>query len=252
MAKVQKHTTPMWKRVLHLLIWVVVLAYFPIMMSFVSAEKADAECQSVVAEIDNLSDDVMITRRALEDKVKHAWPALAGTKLNDLNLYEMEREIEQSAVVKKCQMYTTPGGVLHVSVLQREPIMHVFGTSESYYMDSEKYKMKVQPDVRANTVVVSGNIDNNVDELIKLCLYIRADKFWRAQIEQIYVTAKHEFILIPRVGDHVIEFGTTERMEEKFDNLFTLYKKGWKPKEWNLYNRICMKYKGQIICTKRN
>ena len=252
MAKKAKHTIPMWKRVLHLIVWLLVLAYFPIMMSFVYAEKTEAECVGVVATIDNASDDVMITRRALEEKVRHAWPGLNGTKIDELNLYEMEREIEKSAVVKDCQMYTTPGGVLHVSVLQREPIMHVFGASGSYYMDSEKYRMTAQNDVRANTIIVNGSVDNNLDDLVRLCLYIKADNFWRAQIEQIYSTAKHEFILIPRVGDHIIEFGTIERMEEKFDDLLTLYKYGWQPKEWNLYSHISMKYKGQIICTKRN
>ncbi len=252
MTQAATYKMPMWKKVLRFVIWIVVLAYFPIVMSFVSAEKSEAECVSVVATIDNTSDDVMITRKALESKVKHAWPALAGTKLSDLDLHAMESEIEKSAVVKECQMYTTPGGVLHVSVSQREPIMHVFGASDSYYMDSERYKMTVQGDVRANTVVVNGSVDSkSIDDLVKLCLYLKQNRFWRSQIEQIYVTAKHEFVLIPRVGDHIIEFGTAERMEEKFDDLLTLYKKGWQPKEWNLYSRVSLKYKGQIICTKR-
>lgn len=252
MALKTKHTIPMWKKVMNLLLWLVLLAYFPIVMSFVSAEKAEAECVNVVASIENISDDVMITRKVLESKVKHAWPALAGTKLNELNLYDMEREIEKSAVVKNCQMYTTPSGTLHVSVLQREPIMHVFNSSGSYYMDSDKCKITSQSDVRANTVVVNGNVDDkSINDLIKICLYLKENNFWRSQIEQIYVTAKHEFILIPRVGDHTIEFGEGDRIEEKFDNLLTLYKKGWQPKEWNLYSRVSVKYRGQIICTKR-
>ena len=42
------------------------------------------------------------------------------------------------------------------------------------------------------------------------------DSFLTAQIEQVYVDDKGEFILVPRVGDHLIEFGGIDRMNEKF------------------------------------
>jgi cell division protein FtsQ len=90
-----------------------------------------------------------------------------------------------------------------------------------------------------------------LDDLILLSKTIYDDPFWKAQIEQVYVDQHGEFILAPRVGDHLIEFGNINDMSIKFRNLKALYKQGWDTREWNLYKRINLKYKGQVVCTKR-
>lgn len=242
-----------WRKMMRLIIAAFALLYYPIVLAFVSDDKAEIECTKVKVKVNNDSEDVMITEKDLEQIVLRSWPALKGTKVNELNLNDMEKTIELSPVVKKCEMFTTPGGVLHVEVTQREPLMHIFAGGGSYYMDSEANKFIAQRGMKANAIVVNGSVNSAIDDsgLISLCQFIRDDSFWRAQIEQVYVTEKQEFILVPRVGDHIIEFGKTDRMEEKFDNLLALYQKGWKPKEWNLYKKVNLKYKGQVICTKR-
>jgi cell division protein FtsQ len=82
-------------------------------------------------------------------------------------------------------------------------------------------------------------------------MYIRSDKFWEAQIVQIYVNGKGEFELIPRVGAHIIEFGKAEDIEEKFEKLWILYNEGFYNTGWNQYDKISLKYKNQAVCTKR-
>ncbi len=57
-------------------------------------------------------------------------------------------------------------------------------------------------------------------------------------------------VYVSKIGDHLIEFGNIERMDEKFRNLRALYKTGWESREWNLYKRVNLKYKGQVVCTK--
>lgn len=210
-----------WVRLLRFIIVIIVMLYYPIVMAFVSAEKSEIECNSVVAKIDNRSDDVMITKSDLEQMVLRSWPAIKGTRLDEINLDEMEKTIELSPVVKKCEMYTTPGGVLHVEVTQREPLMHVFAGGGSYYMDSDGNKFIAQRGMKANAIVVNGHVNSAIDDsgLISLCQYIKNNSFWKAQIEQVYVTEKEEFMLVPRVGDHIIEFGKQDRMEEKFEHL---------------------------------
>ena len=243
-----------WRKALNLLMWIVIALYFPVIMSFVSSEKAETVCSKLVTDVSNRGDDVMMTDQELQRLIERSWPSLIGTRISDFNLHDMECQIEKSPVVLRCEMFSTPGGVLHVEVLQRQPVMHVFTSSGSYYMDREANRFLAQRDMHANTVVVNGHVNSsldNVDGLIEICEYIKNNPFWHSQIEQIYVTDKMEFVLVPRVGDHVIEFGKAERVDEKFEDLYLLYKKGWKPLEWNLYKKVNLKYKGQIICTKK-
>ena len=71
-------------------------------------------------------------------------------------------------------------------------------------------------------------------------------------IDQVYVTRKHEYVLIPRVGNHTVEFGTAANLEEKFGKLRRLYKNGWEKHEGNVYSKVNLRYEGQIVCTKRH
>ncbi|MBN2763484.1 MAG: hypothetical protein JXR41_10365, partial [Bacteroidales bacterium] len=87
-------------------------------------------------------------------------------------------------------------------------------------------------------------------DVFKLARYIEQDEFWRAQIQQIYVTASGEFELIPRVGSHVIEFGRADAMEEKLYKLKLLYLQGFNKIGWNHYSRINLEYDNQIVCIK--
>jgi cell division protein FtsQ len=46
-------------------------------------------------------------------------------------------------------------------------------------------------------------------------------------------------------------FGDISNCEEKFQNLESLYINGLNAVGWNKYETINLKYKGQVICTKR-
>ena len=60
-----------------------------------------------------------------------------------------------------------------------------------------------------------------------------------------------EMELVPRVGNHTILFGDEKEMDEKFSKLFLFYKEGLSKQGWNKYNVINLKYKDQVVCTKK-
>lgn len=230
------------------------VAYFITIGIYAHRQKAELRCNAIKTDVHQHGNDVMITDRGLLSILNSEFPALKGSLLNEINYAELEKQIEQLDVVKRCEAYPTIGGAVHIEIYQRRPIMRVFSTSSaSYYMDEEGYKMTAIPGMRTHTLIVNGAV-NSMDShrsLIALCRFINDDSFWRAMIEQVYVTKKHEFVLIPRVGNHTVEFGTTDKMEEKFDKLRRLYKRGWEKREWNVYSKVDLRYEGQIVCTKR-
>jgi cell division protein FtsQ len=88
-------------------------------------------------------------------------------------------------------------------------------------------------------------------ELFGLAEYINGNKFWKAQIQQIYVNEDGDFELIPLVGSHVIVFGTFDKPDVKFSKLEALYRNGLSVKGWNTYNVINLKYENQVVTEKR-
>ena len=79
---------------------------------------------------------------------------------------------------------------------------------------------------------------------------IASDPFWEAQFEQLYIRRNNDYVLVPRVGDHLILLGPPEEVEIKLRNLRALYQSGLDPKEWNEYKVINLKFKNQVICSR--
>ncbi|MEO8088452.1 MAG: cell division protein FtsQ, partial [Bacteroidota bacterium] len=67
---------------------------------------------------------------------------------------------------------------------------------------------------------------------------------------QIFVDAAGDMELIPRVGNQTILFGDEKQMEEKFNKLYTFYKKGLSKTGWNQYKTINVTFKDQVVCSK--
>ena len=51
--------------------------------------------------------------------------------------------------------------------------------------------------------------------------------------------------------DALIVIGDDQRLEEKFTNLLAFYREKLNAGGWNNYSQISLKYKDQVVCTKK-
>ncbi len=179
-----------------------------------------------------------------------------------LNLFEIEGQLNNEPFVKEAQVYTTMAGHLKIKVLQRRPLVRVFRyTGESYVIDETGIKIPVSDKFTPHVLVASGNIFERyrhkdslysyvAKEVYKIATHVDNDEFLKAQIEQIFVEADNEFILVPKLGKHLIYLGTATDLEEKFNKLKLFYKEGLNKIGWSKYKGINLKYKNQVVCTK--
>ena len=65
------------------------------------------------------------------------------------------------------------------------------------------------------------------------------------------MNANGDMELVPRVGDHTILIGDDQQIHEKFEKLFLFYMEGLNKAGWNKYKVINLKYKDQVVCTKK-
>ena len=102
--------------------------------------------------------------------------------------------------------------------------------------------------------VATGDIKGakTMKELVDIALFLQDNRFWREQIEQIHVTPKQEIVLIPRIGNHLIELGHADNLEKKLDKLKEFYKEGLNKVGWNKYRKLNIEFDKQVICTKNN
>ena len=231
----------------------VLVMYFPVMLAFVSVDRDGVVCREVRSEINDSVVNRFITADEIRTLTLEKYPGILGRLTDDINTEDMELFFEKHPAINNCEVYSTLGGVLHIEIDQKEPVLRAFNeTGKSYYLDREGEKMPLSLKHTAHVLVANGHINKlkNSGDLFDLAQFINGDLFWRSQIEQIYVDTRGEFVLAPRVGDHLIEFGTIENMGVKFRNLKALYQNGWDVREWNMYRKVSLKYNGQIVCSK--
>ena len=243
-------------------------------LGFVAEKQQRLVCNAVEVRIVDSLRNTFIFSNNIRNLLQQKGINLIGKSFGEIDLHSLELLITSYAPVEKAEVYKTSDGKIVVEVVQRNPILRIIDISnQSYYIDDNGYLMKLSGNYASYVIIANGYIhagvpvDNKINvlsleenaqgkrvilaELYKLAKFILNNKFWNAQIQQIYVDASGDFELIPRVGSHVIVFGDCNDCEEKFSNLMSLYKNGLSVTGWNKYETINLKYKGQVICTKR-
>ncbi|MCD7971314.1 MAG: hypothetical protein LUG18_01395 [Candidatus Azobacteroides sp.] len=241
------------KKVVTVIAAFLLLGYVVFAISRFSSKPAEEICRGVEVQVLDSASIKFITSGDIRSFLSENGLYPLGKKVNDINTEQIEQKLKTIPIIEKAKCYFTPTGTLYVDIVQRKPIMRILGNSESYYIDEEAKIIPLSSNFNVFLPIATGNIDTVYaqTDLHQFALYLHKNPFWNAQIEQIDVLTNRDVILIPRVGEHQILFGKLENIEDKLDQLLVFYKKGLSETGWNKYDQINLKYKGQIVCTKR-
>jgi cell division protein FtsQ len=263
------------KKLKSILVWILIVAYVAVAMSFVKERRNKILCHDIKVSILDSLHNGFITINDIEDFMHETDMNVIGTPVSSINTKNIEQRLKQYSSVKNAEVYVTLEGDIRVEIDQRNPIIRIINKrGQSYYIDQEGTIMPLSSKYSSHVLIANGNIvehfevnrtrdifcrteDENwnknrmVCDLYELSKFIYQDEFWKSQIEQIYVNEESEFELIPRVGAHIIFLGSIENYEKKFRNLRAFYLQGLNNVGWNKYEEINLKFDNQVICTKR-
>lgn len=184
---------------------------------------------------------------------------LIGRRLYSVNTEKIERQLGKISSVSKAEVYRqiqVEGlelkGQLVAEIAFREPLFRVVGEKD-YYMDREGVPIFETRQYPVRVLIVTGTVEEQFakEKLVPLIAYLRDDSFWNAQIQQINVVEDGEIEMVPLVGDHLVEFGSPEGYRDKLRNLRALYEQGFAETGWGRYQKISLKYKNQVVCTRK-
>jgi len=258
------------KRVFKISAWIFAAAYLILVLAFVENEYENVLCKGVDVRIYDSLEYSFINHGKVRKLISEDNIALAGKPVSILNTGRMEATLRNEPCVRSAQVYTTIEGLLIVEITQRKPVIKVMDRDHhSFYLDGEGNVIPPVTGYSPHILLANGYLNNRyrsmnnvlldkgsddsstMESLLDIATLIAGDPFWSSQIVQIYINSKGEFELIPRVGSHIILFGTGEQIENKFFKLRTLYDEGLSREGWNQYEIINLRYNKQVICTKR-
>jgi cell division protein FtsQ len=256
-------------RLMKILIMITVL-YLIIMPVYLASTINSKPCSRILISINDSADYNFVTKRQLLNMVTGPDGRILGKEIKSIPVYDIEDRINNLRELKTAEVYTTIDGALHVFVDQRNPVMRIMpDEGGDFFLDEDGFLFRKRNLYNPRLHLVGGNINitgamldsvSVMDTLIKHTIlkdmfrfvnYINDNRFWSAQIDQIYVDKKDEIDLIPRVGSQIIHLGTFENYEGKLRNLEAFYDKVLPEAGWNKYSRINLAFKDQIVCKKR-
>lgn len=258
--------------ILRIVLWVVLSGGTLVLCGFISNSMNNEKCREVFIEIEDARNLGFISEGEVLEILNSKFNTPLSHKIGELPTREMERTLNSHLFVEQAQVSISVDGKLNVSIRQRRPVLRVFADDKSFYIDRNGRVMPVSDKFTAHVPVVTGNvwlnyhklreitdqihIDSNelpslYKDLLLLSGYLESDGFWKAQIEQIYVNKESEFELIPRVGNHTIVLGEVHDIANKLGKLMRFYRHGLSKTGWNEFKTINLKFKDQVVCTKR-
>lgn len=240
-------------RILSLIAAFLMLSYIIAMAVFFKGSRQNDVCKQLLISLQDDGNMRFVSEANIETALKNASINPVGRMMKTIDTDKIEKELLRNEVIDRVDAYKTPSAIIRVDVKQKKPVLRVIGTEGNFYVDSKGSLMPVSRRYTAHVPLASGYVrkDFATTDLYKFALFLQENEFWNNQIEQIYVHPDRDIELIPRVGNHRIMLGTLDDFTGKLDNLMLFYQQAIPKMGWEKYRIINLKFKNQIVCTKK-
>lgn len=230
------------------------------LIAFSERKQGGAVCNNVIVELENINDNHFLDEADVMRLVQSSEQTLKGTRIGRLNLTMIESRLKYDRHIRDAELYGDLKGNLIINVELRRPIARlVQEDGPDAYLSEEGIVMGVSEKFSSRVMIITGKSVKRFLEmgelmkfdegkkLMEMIDFINGDPFWKAQVAQMDINSKGEITIYPQVTGQLVEFGTPENYELKFRKLMVFYKEILPQKGWTKYERVNLKYDGQVI-----
>jgi cell division protein FtsQ len=194
--------------------------------------------------------NLYITQDMVNKLLIQKFGGLENMPKEKLVLNAMEKAIEANKMVKSAQVYLTVDGELKSRIVQRKPIGRVEGDSK-FYMDDEGKRMPFSKTHSARVPIITGNITGeSLKDVYEILKYINLDDFLRKNVIGIHIEDVARYQLKFRMENFVVNLGSIENLDEKFNNFKAFYAKAQKDATLEKFAVVSLEFNNQVVCTK--
>lgn len=264
------------KKIAIITFWALIAVGMLFSMGFVNKEQDSLMCKSLDIRVNQDGDLYFLDKMDIAKMIRDRGDSIINQPKASVDIVKIQNALNSHENIADAKVYVTIDGKVKVEVQQRKPLVRIINAQgDSYYMDDEGKLMPLSDKYTSRVVIANGylfesyakNYQHSVkdiakskeklkntmlDEVYAMGKFIDANPFWKAQVRQIYINEDKDMELVPLAGNQKIIFGDTTAMEEKFNKLLTFYQQGLNTTGWwNKYSVINLKFKNQIVCTKK-
>jgi cell division protein FtsQ len=216
--------------------------------------------------------DELISKREVDSIVHSHFGLLQGTPMSQIDVGAIQVAVNRHPAIQSCNVYMGVDGILNIDIQQRAPMFRVMNSDGSgFYVDTlgQSFNLLDRSVAYVPIVSVEGVMgamefpatrayyDENtlgltyLDELIMFGNHMRKHADLKDWTEHVHLTAMGTLEVIPRIGRHVIDYGSIYNLEMKTKMLFQFYRSQLYITDLEKYSRINLNFENQVICEKR-
>jgi len=264
------------KKIINTVLWIIGLSGLLMSLAFASNKEKSVITKNMFVTINNIETNTFIDEIDIKEFFNERKDSIVNTSAKNIDVNSLEKVLNSHPAIENADIALNVNGDMNINVTQRTPIVRVINLDgESYYIDDKSKLMPLNDKYTARVIVATGHImepyalryqtpintiaknelfskASVLDDIYNIATFISKDSLLASLIHQINITTKKEIELYPSIGNHKIIFGKATDFEEKFNKLKLFYTEGLnKTDGWNKYSIINIKYKNQVVCTKK-
>ncbi|MGV9011713.1 MAG: cell division protein FtsQ/DivIB [Flavobacteriales bacterium] len=242
-------------------------------LGFVERGGANMPVRDIAVQVNGASGVRFLDKDMLLKQVVSGTGPVIGTPVSQLDEAGIEHRLQAIPCIADVEVYHGLDGIVHVNATQREPVLRVINADGSgFYIDKNGFTMPLSSEFTARVPVFTGQLKEpyfnsapiNVTTLrdssgtvsrskamYRLSQVLGKDPLWSSLFQQVVVDADGGFELIPSVGMVRVHIGNGELAKERLEKLREFYAQGIPQADWRRYSAIDLRFKDQVVCTKR-
>lgn len=248
-----------------------ILAALLLLVAWLSAMSGEVRRERTVTGVDiavlDSSSRKFVTAEDVSKVIGETCGTILGQRLDSIPLRRIEESLEGRGAIRTGEAYTTPDGILHVEITQREPVIMFRTDSSEYYADKDGYVFPHIGKYSQSVTVIDGALPMDIPAgfrgkpetekeqqwlagMIGMMQWIQGEPLWKGAIKRISVDRDGDLTLYPREGKERFLFGHPDNIEKKFSRMEDYYRYIVPSKEEGYYTTVNVKFRGQIVCSR--
>lgn len=245
----------MWKTILKTVLCVVLLGYVALAFAFVHEDNARRVCPGVDLRIEGNTLPDSVIRQGINSQLAKYGKKLTGSELDSIDLKKLEDYLSRFSNFESVECSINPDSRLRITVTPIKAEVRVFSDNgRSFYIN--RYGKRIDADaefyIDVPVLIAPEKYERSLPAALSLIRYASADPELSPLIAAYKIDGPNDLLIIPRLQGHVINFGDSTRMEEKKAAILAAYRNVLPAKGWNTYDTISVKFKNQIVASRRN
>ena len=229
--------------------------YLVLALNITAGVSAERKCTGLRIAVNDTASLKFVTATELAHELGSLPADVRGMNILDIDTDSIERFLAAIDKIEKVNVLRLTDGAVLITVDPLHPVARVFDKDKSYYINRTGKRISASARYHMDVPVIQGNFSDSIfppEKVIPLLDYISADSLWNSLVSMIKVDKANDIIIVPIVRGQVINFGSPDNFDNKFNRLERMYAEVMPVKGWSYYDTISVKWDGQIVATRRH